>query len=216
MDGTQEEGGYHYAARTCDTLLIAPNHGFKCDIIKYRFIILSGLSGRHNLATTTTFMDVFKSKIDKWLLFCLILSVIACLLGAFVALKIGGSGNYVFAVFMLVAGAGFPLWIIFSTQYIVEGENLEITSGPFTWKIPIDSITALRDSKSILANPALSLDRLEIVYGEDKAILVSPVDKMKFIEKLGIEKYAGMRKNKRRISKDKTSGNHKKKQNSNR
>ncbi len=157
-------------------------------------------------------MDVFKSKIDKWLLFCLIFSVIACLLGAFVALKTGGSVNYVFAVFMLVAGAGFPLWIMVSTQYIVNGENLEITSGPFTWNIPIESITALHESQSASASPALSLDRLEIVYDEDKAILVSPVDKMKFIEKLGIEKYTGMRKDKQRTLRDKTSGNHKKKQ----
>lgn len=157
-------------------------------------------------------MDVFKSKIDKWLLFCLILSIVACLLGAFVALKVGGSVNYVFAVFFLVMGAGFPLWIMMSTRYIVNAENLEIASGPFTWNIPIESITALRDSQSASASPALSLDRLEIIYGEDKSILVSPEDKMKFIEKLGIEKYTGMHKNRQRTSRDKASVNSKKKQ----
>ncbi|MBX3639958.1 MAG: PH domain-containing protein [Nitrosomonas sp.] len=158
-------------------------------------------------------MDVFKSKIDKWLLFCLILSIIACLLGASVALRIGGSTNYVFAVFILVAGAGFPLWIMVSTRYIVNGENLEIMSGPFTWNIPLESITALQDSQSASASPALSLDRLEVIYNEDKIILVSPADKMKFIEKLGVEKYTGMRKKDRqRISKDKASGDLKKRQ----
>lgn len=157
-------------------------------------------------------MDVFKSKIDKWLLFCLILSIVACLLGAFVALKVGGSVNYVFAVFFLVMGAGFPLWIMISTRYMVNANNLEIASGPFTWNIPIESITALRDSQSASASPALSLDRLEIIYGEDKSILVSPEDKMKFIEKLGIEKYTGLRKHKHQTSRDKASVNSKKKQ----
>ena len=50
-------------------------------------------------------MDVFKSKIDKWLLFCLILSIIACLLGASVMLKIGGTFNYVLATVILILGA---------------------------------------------------------------------------------------------------------------
>jgi len=35
----------------------------------------------------------------------------------------------------------------------------------------------------------LSFDRLEIAYDEDKFIIISPVDKMKFIQKLGSEKF---------------------------
>lgn len=133
-------------------------------------------------------MDVFKSKIDKWLLFCLILSIIACLLGASVMLKIGGTFNYVLAAVILILGAGFPLWLLISTRYIVNEENLKIKSGPFSWNIPIQSILSVQESQNAVASPALSLDRLEIKYGEDKAIFVSPVNPAEFMRKLNKEK----------------------------
>lgn len=129
-------------------------------------------------------MDVFKSKIDKWLLFCLILSIIGCLLGASVMLKIGGTFNFVLATVILILGAGFPLWLLVSTRYIVSEENLKVISGPFSWNIPIQSIISVEESQNAVASPALSLDRLEIKFGEDKAILVSPVNKTEFIQKL--------------------------------
>ncbi|MDV6340617.1 PH domain-containing protein [Nitrosomonas sp. Is35] len=136
-------------------------------------------------------MHVFKSKIDNWVLICLLLSVSACLLGASVPLMIGGITNYVFAAIILIAGAGFPVWIYVSTRYIVSGDDLKIISGPFTWNIPIQSIISLQETQIAATSPALSFDRLEITYGEDKVIIVSPVDKEKFIQKLGKEKLIG-------------------------
>jgi hypothetical protein len=133
-------------------------------------------------------MHVFKSKIDNWVLVCLLLSVSACLMGASVPLMIGGITNYVFAAIILIAGAGFPIWIYVSTRYIVSGDNLKIISGPFTWDIPIQSIVSLQETQIAATSPALSFDRLQITYGEDKVIIVSPVDKEKFIQKLGKEK----------------------------
>lgn len=136
-------------------------------------------------------MHIFKSKIDNWVLICLLLSVSACLLGASVPLMIGGITNYVFAAIILIAGAGFPVWIYVSTRYIVSGDDLKIISGPFTWNIPIQSIISLQETQIAATSPALSFDRLEITYGEDKVIIVSPVDKEKFIQKLGKEKLIG-------------------------
>ena len=133
-------------------------------------------------------MDVFESKIDKWLLFCMILSIIACLLGASVMLKIGGTFNYVLATIILILGAGFPLWLLVSTRYSVNTENLKIVSGPFSWNIPIQSIMSVEESQNAVASPALSLDRLEIKYGGDKAIYVSPVNKAAFIQTLDKKK----------------------------
>lgn len=135
-------------------------------------------------------MDVFKSKIDKWLLACLVFSIIACLMGASVMLKVGGSINYVIAVFMITAGAGFPLWILVSTKYIVRNENLKILSGPFSWDIPVKSIKSVQETKSAITSPALSFDRLEITYDGDKSILVSPDDKEAFMKQIEREKLA--------------------------
>lgn len=146
-------------------------------------------------------MHVFNSKIDKWLLGCFILSMIACLMGMSVMLKIGGTSNYVMAAIIIVAGIGFPLWILVSTRYITDEENLKIISGPFSWVIPIQSIISIQETQSAITSPALSFDRLEITYGEDKAILVSPLDKAGFIEKLGNEKLIGADKIAKRLSK---------------
>lgn len=129
-------------------------------------------------------MDVFKSKIDKWLLICLILSIIACLLGASVMLEEGGALYTSIAVITIIAGAGFPLWIFVSTKYIVKNGSLKIISGPFSWIIPIESIKSVEETQNTITGPALSFDRLEIIYGEGKAIIVSPVDETQFIQKL--------------------------------
>ena len=116
-------------------------------------------------------------------------------------LKIGGTSNYVMAAIIIVAGVGFPLWILVSTRYITDEENLKIISGPFSWVIPIQSIISIQETQSAITSPALSFDRLEITYGEDKAILVSPLDKAGFIEKLGNEKLIGADKIAKRLSK---------------
>ena len=133
-------------------------------------------------------MDVFKSKIDKWMLIFIVLSMFSCMLGSSVMLKIGGAVNYAIAAFILIVGAGIPLWILVSTKYIVENENLKIISGPFSWIIPIASIKSVQDSQSSAFGPALSSDRLEITYGEDKVMMISPADKIKFMQKLDNEK----------------------------
>jgi len=139
-------------------------------------------------------MDIFKSKIDKWLFICLALSIIACLLGASVMLQEGGTVYYSIAVVTLVAGAGFPLWIFISTQYIVKNENLKIISGPFSWVIPIESIKSVQETDSTITGPALSFDRLEITYDKDKVIIVSPIDKTQFMQRLRSEGLAGPKK----------------------
>ncbi|QOJ24324.1 MAG: PH domain-containing protein [Gammaproteobacteria bacterium] len=142
-------------------------------------------------------MHVFKSKIDNWVLICLLLSISACLLGASVALSVGGTANYVFAAIILILGAGFPVWLYASTRYIVTGDDLKIVSGPFSWNIPIQSIVSVQETQNASASPALSFDRLEIIYGEGKAIIVSPLDKAKFIQKLGKERFIFNRRNAR-------------------
>lgn len=137
---------------------------------------------------TTIHMDIFKSKIDKSIIFCLALSIVACLMGTSVMLKIGGTTNHAIATTILIFGIGFPLWVTLTTRYVVNHQDLKISSGPFSWTIPIDSIQCIKETQSAITSPALSFDRLEIIYGDDKAILVSPVDKTKFIAKLGSEK----------------------------
>ena len=129
-------------------------------------------------------MKVFVSKIDSWLLAIMLLCVAvsayatATLVGVELTL-----GNSVLAVFILFIGVVFPLWLLGSTRYYInEHKNqLIITSGPFKWRIDIESITSITETRNPLSSPALSLDRLLINYGNHQQIMISPKQKHEFL-----------------------------------
>lgn len=133
-------------------------------------------------------MHIFKSKIDKSILGFLLLSFVACLLGASVMIKLGGAVNYVMSACILIFGAGFPLWTMLSTRYIIENGHLKILSGPFSCTIPIETIESIHEVHSITASPALSFDRIEIKYDENRTVTISPDDRSAFLRQLGFGK----------------------------
>jgi hypothetical protein len=73
------------------------------------------------------------------------------------------------------------------TYYIITDDNkLKIVSGYFYNKtIELVDIVRISDAKGDGANgPALSMDRIEIKYGIDKTVLLSPENKDDFIEEM--------------------------------
>ena len=76
------------------------------------------------------------------------------------------------------------VWVVLSTYYEFEGEVLIAHSGPFSWRIPLEEISAVRESNSVRSGPALSMDRLEITYRNGRALLISPEDKPGFLAAL--------------------------------
>jgi hypothetical protein len=80
--------------------------------------------------------------------------------------------------------AVFVLWVMLSTYYEFQGEELVAHSGPFSWRVPLQDITAVRETNSARSGPALSMDRLEIAFGAGRVLLISPADKPGFIAAL--------------------------------
>jgi hypothetical protein len=76
------------------------------------------------------------------------------------------------------------VWVILSTFYEFEAEALVAHSGPFSWRIPLKEISAVRESNSVRSGPALSMDRLEITYRNGRVLLISPEDKPGFLAAL--------------------------------
>ena len=76
------------------------------------------------------------------------------------------------------------LWLWFGTNYKIDDEDLIVRSGPFKSTIDIKSIKKLRATKTLLAGPALSIDRIEIQYKRYDSVIISPKEKNKFIESL--------------------------------
>ena len=130
-------------------------------------------------------VEIFKSKIDAWLLIVLLVTIVVCLEAAYTVAKQGGSENYATALFVSLIGFGLPIWLLVSTKYVVSQDELKIFSGPFCWTVPVSSIFSVKDTCSPLSSPALSLDRLDLHYGEGKVIMISPVDKAGFRTAIG-------------------------------
>lgn len=76
------------------------------------------------------------------------------------------------------------LWFWFGTSYKVDEEELKIKSGPFRYKVNIEDIKSLKASKTLLAGPALSIDRIKILHKKYDVTIVSPKDKLEFIRAL--------------------------------
>jgi len=72
-------------------------------------------------------------------------------------------------------------WILVATAYDIDAHALTARSGPFSWRIPLADITAVRPTMSARSGPALSMDRLEVVHGGGKVLIVSPADQGGFL-----------------------------------
>ena len=129
---------------------------------------------------------LFKSKVDTWIAVTLMsvaflpgLAIVAAyLLGAVDATAV------VVAAMSLSVPSILSCWLFFSTFYFVDGAHLVVRSGPVTQKIALDTIKAVGLSRSLAAAPALSMDRVEIIFGEHKRVLLSPENRQAFIDTL--------------------------------
>ncbi len=65
--------------------------------------------------------------------------------------------------------------------YVLTDTMLLVKSGPFTSRIPVASIYKLRATHTIVASPALSLDRIEVLARQGPYTVISPADKRGFI-----------------------------------
>jgi hypothetical protein len=78
------------------------------------------------------------------------------------------------------------MYLLFDTYYIITQGNLKVHSGFIVNKnIPIESIKSIKKTDSILSAPASSLtDRIEVCYGNSKSIIISPKDRLVFVDEL--------------------------------
>ena len=122
---------------------------------------------------------VFRSKIDRGLLWIPLAMPAAALVILFTAPQ--GSRALWIPVGMLFLAAAIVCWTFAATYYELSDDQLAAHCGPFTWHVPLAEVTGIHESNSVRSGPALSLDRLEILYGGGKVLLISPADKAGFV-----------------------------------
>lgn len=79
----------------------------------------------------------------------------------------------------------FVVHLFATTNYTIDGKHLIIKSGFLVNKtIEIHSIKKIIETNNPVSSPATSMDRLEITYGKFDSIVISPKEKLAFIEDL--------------------------------
>ncbi len=130
----------------------------------------------------------FQSKVDRWLAAVLILAMLM-MLASLLAMttEVLREPALVVAIIVVVAGIVLIAWVGLATYYEIDSKELKVVSGPIRWHVPLRDITAVEETRSPLSAPALSLDRLRVCYGDNRTIVISPRDKKKFIQRLGLD-----------------------------
>lgn len=129
-------------------------------------------------------MEHFPSKVDSWLRYTLALSALVSFAAAVWQLRLPEAEQLTWVTVVLLLAGGLCLWIMTTTHYRIYDDLLLIRSGPFRWRLRLSSISHVRRSVNPIASPALSLDRLELSYGNSKFLLISPLDPALFVQAL--------------------------------
>jgi hypothetical protein len=118
-------------------------------------------------------MKIFRSKVDWWLVGIIII--------VFAYPIIDGILSKQYALsFTMLAILGL-IGIMFSKiKYVIVGNVLKIW-----WiKVEIQTIRKIYKTRNPLSSPALSLDRIAIVYNKYDEVLISPKYKKEFVDEL--------------------------------
>jgi hypothetical protein len=122
---------------------------------------------------------IFRSKVDGKLTWPGLLLPGVALVALFTTPR--GSPLLWLPVGLVFVAALLVCWILVSTYYELRADELVAHCGPFTWRIPLAEVTDVRESSSVRSGPALSMDRLEIVYRGGRVLMISPADKAEFL-----------------------------------
>jgi hypothetical protein len=129
---------------------------------------------------------VYKSKIDAWLVWVLTASAVLPVIAVAASAGFNRARLVEAWPILLILGVSFAfvLWVFLATSYAFDGRALLVRSGPFRWRVPLDTVESVRPSRNPLSSPALSIDRLEVRYGGGKVLLISPREREAFLAEL--------------------------------
>lgn len=118
-------------------------------------------------------MRTYKSKIDWWLLLLILVIFGYPILEG---IQTNQYGLSIIMISILIV----MFWMFSKIKYVIEGTMLKVWGV----KIDIHSIKRIYKTNNPLSSPALSLDRIAIVYNKYDEILISPKLKKEFVEDL--------------------------------
>jgi Bacterial PH domain len=125
----------------------------------------------------------FRSKVDRKLQMIGLVTPVVALIAIGTSAR-DGRELLLLPALLTTLVAVLVVWIVLSTYYEFTRDLLVAHCGPFSWRIPLQAISSVCESKSVRSGPALSMDRLELTWGEGSVLLISPADKPGFLAAL--------------------------------
>ena len=118
-------------------------------------------------------MKTYRSKVDWWLIL-IIVGIFSYPIVEGISTKQYGLSFTMISILMIM------FWMFSKIKYVIEGTMLKVW-----WiKIDIHSIKRIFKTNNPLSSPALSLDRIAIVYNKYDEVLISPKFKKEFVDVL--------------------------------
>ncbi len=124
---------------------------------------------------------IFTSQIDFWLAFLILGSSLLLVLVPVWEWMYNNSSikRIIFISLFTIPTALLLLVLFFNIKYTLTADTLLVKNGFSTQSISLEDITHITPTSSKLSAPALSLDRIEIIY-KGGSIVISPKDKDRF------------------------------------
>ena len=124
-------------------------------------------------------MTVYRSKVDVWLMALVFVPF------AWAIVESTMTSDYGNVILMLAILAAVVI-LLMQIKYVIGDGLLKVKAGLFgTQKIKLTDIRSVKRTCNPLSAPALSINRLEIKYGQNyDYVLISPQDRERFIGQL--------------------------------
>ena len=121
---------------------------------------------------------VFNSKVDMWLV-CLVDGVMV-IPAVYALFDFDPAGFIVIAVMWIFVNA-----VLFGIRYIVEDDTLTVkVAGIRSGRYDLKTLQFVRKTHTLISEPAASMDRIRLDFGNRKSAVISPADRESFIELL--------------------------------
>ncbi|MBB3166968.1 PH domain-containing protein [Simiduia aestuariiviva] len=132
-------------------------------------------------------MKRFPSKIDPLIIMLVVVGLVGGLLPTLLFVDTSELAFWL-TLLTMAAMVLFVGSLLLFTYYDIDGNQLTVRSGPLYWTIRISDIADITPIHTLLSGPALSLDKLQIRYENDRRLLISPKDKAQFIAAINAQR----------------------------
>jgi hypothetical protein len=126
----------------------------------------------------------FESKRDGWIMALLWSGVFISVYAFWAAWPELTAFELKYSLPLVIATCALLLWFGYGTSYQVEGEFLLVRCGPIRSRVLLSEIEEVLPSRNPLSAPACSLDRLHVRTRMGRGVLISPEDKVGFLNAL--------------------------------